>query len=73
CKGSHGLLGDKFESVEFTKSFKRQTAEFDALDKLVEAYRQLTLIAVVDDDYPEVRHKYESTLRTFLKVTTVNE
>lgn len=44
-----------------------QRAEFDAADKLAEQLRRLNMTAVVDDDYPEVRHDYESALAVFLE------
>lgn len=42
---------------------KTQNAEFDAVGRLGNAYRNLTMTPIVDDDYPEVRHRYESALR----------
>lgn len=35
-----------------------QNDEFDALERLCKRWRALQLTAVVDDDYPEVRHYY---------------
>jgi len=50
----------------------RQNAEFRALDKLVEAYRVHNTVAVVDDDYPEVRHRYEGAVKTFIDAIRAN-
>jgi len=43
-----------------------QNAEFDALTKLCEAWDVLKNTAVVDDDYPAMRHRYEDALETFI-------
>jgi hypothetical protein len=55
-----------------TAAMDRQNAEFDALTKLVEAFRIHNTVAVVDDDYPEVRHKYEAALKDFLRICSAN-
>ena len=47
-----------------------QTNEFNALDELIKKYKSLP--AVVDDDYPECRHYYESALMTFLEACKAN-
>lgn len=44
---------------------KLQKDEFNALDKLIKAYKNLP--AIVDDDYPEMRHYYEGALRAFIE------
>jgi hypothetical protein len=41
-----------------------QRLEFDALDRLMVAYNRMP--PVVDDDYPEARHRYEGALTDFL-------
>ena len=41
-----------------------QKDEFDTLEALSKAFAQLP--AIVDDDYPEMRHYYESRLASFL-------
>lgn len=48
----------------------KQRKEFDTLDNLVSALRKLP--AVVDDDYPEMRHYYDSALRDFLRACIAN-
>lgn len=53
-------------------TMETQTAEFDALQNLCECWRKLTLTAVVDDDYPEMRHYYEGALRAFLLACRAN-
>lgn len=47
-------------------------AEFDAADKLAEQLRRHNMTPVVDDDYPEVRHNYESALAAFLEAMKAN-
>lgn len=44
---------------------KTQGDEFDAMAKLAERWRPLSMTAVVDDDYPEMRHGWESALADF--------
>lgn len=47
-----------------------QKDEFDRLDDLVKAYRVLP--PVVDDDYPEMRFRYEAALRDFIFALEAN-
>ena len=49
-----------------------QNAEFDAVEKLAEQYRRLTLTPVVDDDFPTVRHDYENALKGLLEACAYN-
>lgn len=55
---------------EMINKLKPQSDEFDALAKLIKAYNNLP--AVVDDDYPEMRHYYEGALKTFIDACKVN-
>lgn len=50
----------------------RQRAEFDAVSALAEQWRRLSLTPIVDDDYPEVRHYYESAMRTLIDALRIN-
>lgn len=59
-------MDKRFERLE------KQSAEFDALTKLSEIWRKLQQVAVVDDDYPEYRHHYESALKDFIDALTAN-
>jgi hypothetical protein len=43
-----------------------QNEEFTAARALAEALRIHDTVAVVDDDYPEVRHKYESRVKDLI-------
>ena len=43
-----------------------QNSEFDAVAELAKQYRRITMTPVVDDDYPEVRHDYDSALNWLL-------
>lgn len=49
-----------------------QRSEFDAADEFAKQVRRIQMTAVVDDDYPEVRHDYESALRDLLKACEAN-
>lgn len=40
-----------------------QKNEFDAVAELAKQYRRIEMTAVVDDDYPSVRHEYENAVR----------
>lgn len=53
-------------------AIERQNREFDALTALAHKWASLRQVAVVDDDYPEVRHYYESALQTFLDACEAN-
>ncbi len=50
-----------------------QSAEFDAVNQLGVAYRRLTMTPVVDDDYPEMRHYYESALNNLITALRKNK
>ena len=49
-----------------------QNNEFDALTVLAEQWRLLRQVAVVDDDYPAYRHRYEGALKTFIDAARAN-
>lgn len=49
-----------------------QIAEFDAADKFAAALRRHNMTAVVDDDYPQVRHEYEDALANLLDAMRAN-
>lgn len=49
-----------------------QKREFDALERLTKKWKALQMTPIVDDDYPEVRHHYESALRNFLEACKKN-
>lgn len=51
-------------------NIQKQKNEFDALYALIKALSCMP--SVVDDDYEEMRHHYESALRTFLEACRVN-
>lgn len=58
--------------VPVDKRMQLQRAEFDAADELASAIRAHNMTPVVDDDYPEVRHRYEGALQTFLRAIRKN-
>lgn len=49
-----------------------QNKEFDAVSELAKQYRRIVMTAIVDDDYPEVRHQYESAARALLRAFVAN-
>lgn len=49
-----------------------QNAEFKAVKRLAEAWRPLQMIAPVDDDYPEFRHRYEGAIEGLLRAARAN-
>ncbi len=53
-------------SGEIERRMASQNKEFAAVAQVAEQYRRITLTAVVDDDYPEVRRDYESAVRSLL-------
>lgn len=56
-------------AIDMTR-IELQNAEFDALVALTKAYNNLP--PVVDDDYPEMRARYETALRTFMFALEAN-
>jgi len=52
--------------IDNMQGIDRQNAEFDALTKLTKQWETLQRVAVVEDDYPEYRHRYEGALRDFI-------
>ncbi len=55
-----------------TDKMKLQTKEFEAVNRLATAYQQLCSCPVVDDDYPEMRHYYESALQNLIRALRDN-
>lgn len=55
-----------------SKRIDNQNKEFDAVAELAKQYRRITLTPPVDDDYPEVRHAYESAVRQFIEAYNNN-
>lgn len=51
---------------------KTQKAEFDALKTLINRYNILCNTPIVDDDYLEMRHYFESSLRSFIDAMKAN-
>jgi hypothetical protein len=51
---------------------ERQRREFDAVNWLAIRWQTLSMTPVVDDDYPEARHNYESALKTLIDALKVN-
>ncbi len=49
-----------------------QSAEFNALQNLMRKAKGLFETAVVDDDYPQMRHYYEGALQEFIKALQGN-
>jgi hypothetical protein len=58
---------------QFMAKIELQNKEFDAVHELSKAYSDgIQTTAVVDDDYPMVRHRYETALRTLLAACKAN-
>lgn len=49
-----------------------QSLEFNAVNELAEAWRVLQQVAIVDDDYPYYRSRYEVALRNFCEAVREN-
>ena len=52
--------------------FETQRDEFEAADSFSRRLRQLNSTPIVDEDYPEIRHLYESALENLIRKMTVN-
>lgn len=50
-----------------------QNGEFKAVDQLADEWHRLQMTPVVDDDYPEIRHRYESALISFVEALCDNQ
>ena len=50
----------------------RQNKEFAAVQNLAKQMRRIELTPPVDDDYPEVRHDYESAIREAMQAFKAN-
>jgi NTP pyrophosphatase (non-canonical NTP hydrolase) len=59
-------------SGEGLSGIDRQNREFAALTELSKRWGSLQRVAVVDDDYPEVRHNYEGALKDFVRAIGEN-
>lgn len=55
-----------------TDKLDLQNIEFDRMTKLAEAWTILRKIAVVEDDYPQYRRKYEAAMRDFIDAIRAN-
>lgn len=53
-------------------AMQAQSSEFDAVVELTRQWKRLQMTAVVDDDYFEVRHGYESALYAFIEALCDN-
>jgi hypothetical protein len=65
------MTDEEFNSMRV--ALAAQNAEFEALDKLMDAARAHNATPVVDDDYPAVRHRYEGALADFIKAMKANQ
>jgi hypothetical protein len=63
CKGFTVKSGD---GIGF------QNLEFDAVEELTIQWRRLQMTAVVEDDYPQVRHEYEGALSNLIRMAQAN-
>src|SRR5690348_4781841 len=54
----------------WNEQMQAQKEEFDAAYELSKAYNGLA--PIVDDDYPETRHRYEGAVETFLQACIKN-
>lgn len=53
--------------MELDARIENQNVEFHAVDALAKQWHRIQLTPVVDDDYPEVRHGYESAVRNLIE------
>jgi len=54
-------------------TYETQRDEFDAMHELDKQYNRLLITAIVDDDYPEVRHAYEGALASLIEAMKAND
>lgn len=51
---------------EFAERMKKLDAELAAIEAAAEQVRRLRCTPPVDDDFPEVKHAYDSSVRTLV-------
>lgn len=66
----HGAGAGASSDPDMMQRMKLQSEEFEAMGRLADAFNSLP--AIVDDDYPAARHRYESELHTFLEALALN-
>jgi len=59
-------------SDDILKRMELQSKEFAAANEFSKALKNHNQVAVIDDDYPEVRHRYEGALAELLKAMKDN-
>lgn len=64
--------GCKGFTVKSTDRIGLQNLEFDAVQEMAVQWRRLSMTAVVDDDYPEVRHDYEGAMSGLMRALKAN-
>jgi hypothetical protein len=57
---------------EIERRMAAQTAEFDKVENLFESYLAMCAVAVVDDEYPKVRHAYEAAINGLIAAMRAN-
>lgn len=57
---------------EFNARMDLQNAEFEAVHNLSEAYKSLSYTPIVDDDYPDVRSRYEGCMYRLVQALKAN-
>jgi hypothetical protein len=60
------------DDARMQRRMELQNKEFEVLNKLTSAWSILQNVAVVEDDYPHVRHKYEAALQDFVEAIDAN-
>lgn len=60
------------EEKTLSQRIAAQNVEFEAVQRLSKQYRRITLTAPVDNDYPEVRHGYESAIQQLIAALRLN-
>lgn len=59
-------------TIKATDLIGLQNLEFDKVEELTLQWRRLQQTAVVDDDYLEVRHDYNTALQALLRAVEIN-
>ena len=49
-----------------------QGDEFEAVDRLAQQWKRIQLTPVVDNDYPAVRHDYDSAVQAAIRAFKAN-
>ncbi len=70
--GSYDPQYAEYSESDMDNRYETQRKEFDAADNFSKNLKRLFQTPIVDDDYPEVRHEFESSLANLVRAMKDN-